>query len=508
MLHLMEACRAKAGRHGSRAVPFAAALFLLTACTVGPDYVKPTAPAPPAYKETADWKVAQPQDGVIRGAWWEIFNDPLLNELEAQVDISNQNIAAAEAQFREARALVQVARASYFPQLTTGSTYTRSRSSGNLGGSSSPSGGTSAGALNSDYLLPGDATWEPDIWGKVRRTVEANRASAQASAADLELARLSARAQLAEDYFQLRSLDSQKMLLDETTIAYQKSLELTQNQYAAGVASKATVLQAETQLRTTEAQAIGVNVQRAALEHAIAVLMGKSPSVFSIPPAPLAITPPVIPAGVPSELLERRPDIAAAERLAASANAQIGVAIAAFYPTITLSASGGFEGSHLANWLTWPSRFWSVGASMSELVFDGGLRKAQTSEARAAYDAAVASYRQTVLTGFQEVEDNLAALRILEDQGRVQDDAVRAAKDAVTLTINDYKAGTVSYLNVIVAQTTALSDELTAVQIQGSRMTAAVLLIKALGGGWKSSELPTNADINADISKHGGAPAH
>jgi NodT family efflux transporter outer membrane factor (OMF) lipoprotein len=294
-------------------------------------------------------------------------------------------------------------------------------------------------------------------------------------------------AELAQDYFQLRTLDAQKQLLDTTVVAYQKFLELTKNRYAGGVASKGDVLLAETQLKTTQAQAIDIGVQRAQLEHAIAVLAGKPASVFSIPVTPLTLVPPVIPFGVPSELLERRPDIAGAERRMAAANAQIGVAVAAYYPSVTLSASGGFAGSSLSDWLKWPSRLWSVGASISEAVFEGGLRQAQTAQARAAYDATVASYRETVLTGFQEVEDNLAALRILQDEARVQDEAVKAAQQTVTVATNQYKAGTVNYLNVIVTQAVARNNEITSLNILGRRMAAAILLVKALGGGWNAS---------------------
>ncbi len=429
-------------------------------------------------------------DDVTRGAWWEIFNDPQLNSLEEQVDISNQNIVVAEAQFRQARALVQAARAAYFPTVTAGPSISRSRSSANLG-----AGPITRAGIFSDYLLTGNASWELDIWGKIRRTVEAGKAGAQASAADVETARLIAQAELAQDYFALRTLDAQKQLLDDTVDAYRKFLELTRNRYASGVASSSDVLQAETQLKTTQAQAIDVGVQRAQFEHAIASLTGKPASVLTLPFEPIAIVPPSIPAGVPSQLLERRPDIAAAERLAAAANAQIGVAIAAYYPNIALNGSGGFEATHFTTWFTWPSRFWSVGAAVSETVFDAGLRKAQTDQARAVYDASVATYRQTVLTGFQEVEDNLAALRILEDEARVQEEAVQAARQSVTVTTNQYKAGTVSALNVVTVQTVALSDEVTAVNILGRRMTACVLLIKALGGGWKASDLPSAADL-------------
>ena len=481
-------------RRGRRTLAtVAGVLTLMTGCVVGPDYVRPTVVTPASYKEIDGWKVAQPQDHVLRGAWWEIFGDPQLNALEAQVSLSNQNLAVAEATYWQARALVREARASYFPTLTLGLGYTRFRNSatfsGRLGAGVS-AGGTSSGAgvssgPHSDFQLGLDFSWELDLWGRIRRTVESNQASAQASAGDLESARLSYQTELAQGYFQLRTSDAQKQLLDATVAAYEQSLQLTQNRYASGVAAEADVVQAETQLKTAQAQAIDVGVQRAQLEHAIALLIGQPASSFSLPAAPLTATPPPIPVGVPSELLERRPDIAAAERRVAAANAQIGVAEAAYFPTLTLSASSGFETSSLAQWLTAPSHFWSVGPSISQTVFDGGLRRAQTDYARAGYDASVATYRQTVLAAFQGVEDNLAALRILEQEAQVQDEAVQKAQQSVTLTTNQYKAGIVSYLNVITAQTTALSSETTAVQVRGRRMTAAVLLIQALGGGWR-----------------------
>jgi NodT family efflux transporter outer membrane factor (OMF) lipoprotein len=381
--------------------------------------------------------------------------------------------------------LVQAARASYFPTVAIGADVTRTRPSSNVRGPSSASG------TATEFTLPVDVSWELDVWGRIRRTVEANQAGAQASAADLEAARLSVQAELAQDYFQLRALDAQQQLLEATAAAYQKSLELTQNRYASGVVSRADVLQAETQLKTTQAQAIDVGVQRAQLEHAIALLAGELASVFALPVAPLAAAPPDIPVGVPSELLERRPDVAGAERRMAAANAQIGVAEAAFFPRITLSASAGLGASSLAKWFLWPSRFWAIGAAVAESVFDAGLRRAQTDEARAAYDATVAAYRQTVLAGFQAVEDNLAALRILEQEARVQDEAVQAAWQSVTVTTNQYQAGVVGYLNVVVAQTIALTNERTAVDILGRRMTASVLLVKALGGGWHAAALPS-----------------
>ncbi len=471
---------------------------LLTSCTVGPNYVRPTAEVPGEYKEIKvqpGWKVAQPSDHIVRGAWWKMYNDPQLGELEEQVNISNQNVAAAEAQFRQARALVQAAQAAYFPTVTAGPSYTRSRRP--IG----PGGSVRSSVFTSDYLLNSEASWEPDLWGKVRRTVEASQASAQASAADLEGTRLSVQATLAQDYFQLRALDAQKQLLEKTVSAYQKFLELTKNRYTSGVASRAEVLQAETQLKTAQAQSIDLGVQRAQLEHAIALLVGKPASVFSIPASPLVTAPPPVPIGVPSELLERRPDIAAAERRVVAANAQIGVAEAAYYPTVTLTASAGLEGAHLSEWLTWPSRLWSIGAALLETVFDGGLRKAQTEQARAAYDATVASYRETVLTGFQEVEDNLAALRILEEESEVQGEAVKAAQQSVTFTTNQYRAGTASALDVITVQTIALNNERTAITILGSRLSASVLLIKALGGGWDVSALSSENDPGGSDGK-------
>ncbi|HUH66158.1 MAG TPA: efflux transporter outer membrane subunit [Syntrophales bacterium] len=469
----------------------ASMFFLFSACAVGPDYVKPKIEAPPAYKEAAGWKVAEPQETVVRGAWWKIFQDPQIDALEEQVTISNQNVAAAEAQFRQARAAVQAARAGYFPTVSVGAQATRSRGSENAPGSL----GASAGAV-SDLLLTGTASWEADVWGRVRRTVESSQAGAQASAADLQSILLSSQAALAQNYFQVCSLDAQKKFLDETVAAYQKTLELTKKRYTSGVSSRNDVLLAETQLKTTQAQAIDVGVQRSQLEHAIALLIGKPPSVFTIPPTPLAKKPVVTPVGLPSELLERRPDIAGAERRLAAANAQIGVAKAAYFPNIILNATGGFESSHFSDWLNWPSRLWAVGLAITETVFDGGLRAALTDQARAAYDATIANYRQTVLGGFQEVEDNLATLRILEQEARVQDEAVDAARKSLEISMNQYKAGTISYLDVVVVQAIWLANERNAIDILGRRMVASVLLIKAIGGGWTSAELPTNKDLN------------
>ncbi|TMQ32352.1 MAG: efflux transporter outer membrane subunit [Planctomycetota bacterium] len=472
-------------------VVLVAALMLVAGCAVGPDYVKPVPIAPNAYKEMVGWKVAQPKDDVLRGPWWEIYGDPQLNALEEQVNVSNQTIALAETQFRQARALVQQARAAYFPTVTIGAGVTRSQRSATFGANPLQS----VGAAFNDFTLPLDVTWQADVWGRIRRTVESNQASAQASAGDLENARLSVHAELAQDYFQLRTLDAQKQILNETVVALTKSLELTKNRYASGVASKADVLQAETLLKTTQAQGIDIGVQRAQLEHAIAVLIGRPPALVTIPGAPIMAVPPPLPIGVPSELLERRPDIAAAERRIAAANAQIGVAEAAYYPTVTLTASAGLESSSLSQWLTWPSRFWSVGPAVSQIVYDGGLRRAQTQQALAAYDVSIATYRQTVLTAFQGVEDNLAALRILEEEAKVQDEAVKASQQSLAVIMNQYKAGIVNYLNVITAQTTALTNQVTAIQILGRRMIANALLVQALGGGWYAADLPSTEEV-------------
>lgn len=460
---------------------------LLSACTVGPDYVKPTMDVPAAFKEQQGWKTAQPQDELPRGKWWEIFGDSTLNQLIEQVEVSNQNLRAAEAQYRQAQALAQQAGAAYYPTVTGGVSATRNRPSGSNSSTFNP-------RTTTTYNLNLGVSWEPDLWGSIRRSVEAGTANAEASAADIESAKLSAQAELAQDYFLLRIADERKTLLEDTVAAYQKSLQLTQNQYNVGVAARADVVTADTQLKSAKAQAVDVGVQRAQLEHAIAILIGKAPAEFSIAPltSKFELLPPPIPLGVPSQLLERRPDIAAAERRAASANAKIGVAEAAFYPDLTLSAEVGLQSSSLAKWLSLPSRFWTLGPALAQTIFDGGLRKAQTAQAVAVYDQDVATYRQTILGGFQEVEDNLAALRILEQEAALQDDAVKSARESVQITTNQYKAGIVNYLNVVNVETIALDNERTALTIQSNRLSAAVLLIKAVGGGWDASKL--NAD--------------
>ena len=479
---------------------------LLSACAVGPDYKKPALATPAVYKENAGWKQAAPADAIKRGAWWEIFGDTTLNDLEKQIDVSNQSLKQAEAQYRQAAALVSSARASFWPTLTTSPSATRSGRYGTsgggivsggtvIGGSTSTSGTSSSHPTNS-FQLPFTAAWEPDLWGSVRRTVDGDVASAQASAATLESTRLSLHASLAQTYFQLRIADGQKRLLDDTVAAYQKSLQLTQNQYNVGVAARADVVQAETQLKGAQVQAIDVGVARAQYEHAIALLIGETPAEFALAAQPLKVQPPVVPVDVPATLLERRPDVAVAERQAAAANAQIGVAEAAWFPTLTLSASGGYQNSVLSQLLDAPSRYWSIGPRLAETLFDGGARRAQSAQARAAYDAAAANYRQVALAAFGNVEDNLAALRILEQEAAAQDDAVKSAEQALAITVNQYRAGIVSYLNVITAQATAYSNERAAITLLGTRLDDSVALVKALGGGWEEKDLPEAGAIS------------
>ena len=459
---------------------------LLAGCVMGPDYRKPEAPAPATYKALEGWRAAQPRDELPRGSWWTVFGDPELDALMKRVDISNQNIRVAEARLRQARAVADQARASLFPTLNASGSVTRSKAPSL---SNQPSFAT--GAVNNYNAGLSVPSWEVDLWGHIRRNVESQEASWQASAADLEGARLSARATLAQDYFALRVADSTKRLLVETVQAYQRSLELTQNRYAAGVVARVDVVQAEVQLKTAQAQLIDVGVNRAQLEHAIAMLVGEPPANFALAPGDLALKVPSVPVALATELLERRPDIAAAERAMAAANAQIGVAKSAYFPTVTLSASTGFRTTTLANLLTAPSRFWSLGAAAAEGLFDAGARRAANEQAAAAYDAQVATYRQTVLAAFQDVEDNLAALRILEQEAALRDEVARSALHALELTINQYKAGVVSYLNVITAQTTAYNSQSDAVNVLGRRLTAAVGLVRALGGGWSAEELPS-----------------
>ena len=476
------------------------------ACTVGPDYQRPAAAVPAAYKEAprtlaaqnlTDWQVARPADASERGPWWAVFHDSVLDGLEQQIDISNQNLKAAEAAFRQAEAIVAQARAGFFPTATIDAQAQRARTSGGRVGATGVSGGNT-GRISNLFSLSTAASWVPDLWGKVARTVEGNVATAQASAGDVANARLAAQGQLASDYLQLRVTDELKRLLDAAMNAYTESLRITQNQYDAGIAAASDVAQARTQLESTQAQAIATGVLRAQLEHAIAVLIGKPPAELTI--APVAGVPllPAIPAGLPSTLLERRPDIAAAERRMAASNAQIGVAEAAFFPLITLSADYGVSAATLSTLFNAASRMWSVGATLAQTVFDAGARHALVEEDRALLDAAVADYRQVVLTGFQQVEDELAALRILTEQAAAEDIAVASSREAERIIFNQYKAGTVAYTNVVIAQTTALTNAEAALSVRQSRLVASVALIEALGGGWDGSKVPGREQIESD----------
>jgi NodT family efflux transporter outer membrane factor (OMF) lipoprotein len=467
-------------------VLLAVAVLQLSGCVVGPNYRTPVAETPQAYKEVGNWKPAQPNDQNLGGAWWTIFQDPQLDKLELQVNISNQNLKAAEAQYQQARAVLRYSRADYYPTVTAGPSATRTRVSANR----PPPSSIFNGITENDFVLPFDFSYQVDVWGRVRRTVESNREQAQASAADLATVNLSLHADLAIDYFQARTLDAQEQLLNSTVTEYEQALELTLNRFHGGIASEVEVEQAKTQLETVRAQAVDVGVLRAQFEHAVAILIGKPPADFSLPPLPLTAPPPHVPLSVPSELLERRPDIAAAERRVAAANAQIGVAKSAYYPTISLGATGGFESNSITTLLQGPSGLWSFGLSAAMTVFDVGRRRALTDQARAAYDFQVASYRESVLNGFQQVEDNLAAVRILEREAKVQDEAVAAAQRSLDLSVTRYRGGVTSYLEVTIAQSAALSDQVTAVNILGRRMANTVLLIQALGGGWDRSSLP------------------
>ncbi|CAB3752796.1 efflux transporter outer membrane subunit [Paraburkholderia humisilvae] len=483
--------RSVAGAGPASAAAAIAAAALLTACAVGPDYVRPAAPTPATYKELegTGWKPAEPADTQLRGAWWEVYQDPALNALEEQVAKANQNVKAAEASFRSARAAVAGFRSQFFPVVTYSADYSRTRSSENIEFKST------AGRTLNDYLVGADATWEPDLWGRVSRSVEGAKANAQASAADVQSILLSMQAELATDYFELRGIDREQQLLDDTILAYKDAVELTQNRLNGGIATDADVAQAQTQLRTTEAQQIDLGVQRAQLEHAIAILTGQPPATFSLPVAPLAAVPVVAPTGVPSALLERRPDIASAERQMVNTNAQIGVATAAFFPNLLLSVTGGLEATNYSQWLLAPSRFWSLGPTIAGTLLDFGARSAQKAQAQANYDESVAQYRQTVLNAFGQVEDNLAALRVLEREAKAQDEAVSAAQRSLAILNDRYKNGAITYLDVVVAQTTALTNEVQAVTIARRQMAASVALIKALGGGWDVSQLPTDEQI-------------
>jgi NodT family efflux transporter outer membrane factor (OMF) lipoprotein len=473
----------------------------LAGCTVGPKYHPPVFQAPPTYKEVGDWKPAQPNDQNLGGSWWTIFQDPQLDALEVQVNVSNQNLKAAEAQFRQARAALRYSRADYYPTVTAAPSATRERTSGRR----PPPTSVFDGITYNDFVLPFSVAYQADVWGRVRKNVESYREQAQASAADLATVNLSMHADLAVDYFQARSLDAEEQLLNSTVKQYEQALELNENRFQGGIASEVEVEQAKTQLQTTRAIAIDVGVARAQFEHAVAILIGKPPAEFSLPPLPLTAPPPHVPISIPSELLERRPDIAAAERRVAAANAQIGVAKSAYYPLVNLSAAGGFESSAITTLLNGPSGLWSIGLSAVGTVFDVGRRRALNDQARAAYDFQLAAYRENVLTGFQQVEDNLAAVRILENEAKVQDEAVAAAQRSLDLSVTRYKGGVTSYLEVITAQSAALADEVTAVNILGRRMANTVLLIQALGGGWDRSSLPERPECCGKLASSSGS---
>jgi NodT family efflux transporter outer membrane factor (OMF) lipoprotein len=454
----------------------AAGLGVLAACAVGPDYHRPKFDAAPNYKEAGDWKPSEPNDVLSRGPWWEIFKDDALNQLEVRIDISNETVKAAAAAYDQARALVAQARAGFWP--TVGVSAGRAR------------GTTEGGPTRTLDSAGVSGSWDLDIWGQIRRNVESNRASAQSSAAALAAARLSAQAALATDYFELRAQDQLQKLLDDTVVAEELSLKITESRYRFGVAARADVVSAETQLLSSQAQQVNAKIQRGILEHAIAVLVGQQPASFTLAPTSMREDVPTVPAGVPSILLERRPDVAEAERKVAAANAQIGVAVSAFFPSLTLAGSDNYTGPTWSRLIEVPNRIWSLGPQLAETLIDGGLRRAQVAQARAAYDASVDNYRQTVLSGFQQVEDQVVTLRVLEKEAVIEDATVAAAKEAEKLTLNQYKAGTVPYSSVITAQTTRLSAEETALSVLSSRLQASVALIEAVGGGWDATQLP------------------
>ena len=476
-------------------------MFLLAGCMVGPKYKQPAASIPPAYKEQSSqslresdqWKVSHPNTDALGSKWWEAFGDPQLNALEEQVTVSNQNLKMVEARFRQARAAVRYNRAGEFPTISVGTGIQDLRYSPNQ-----PyflSSGVRTSSLP-EFFLPFDISYEVDVWGRIRRAVASAREETQASAADLATMALSLHAELAYDYFELRSADAQKKLLDDTVKAYTEMLQLTTDLFQGGAAPESDVVQARTQLDTTRVQDTDIEVMRAQYEHAIAILVCKPPAEFAIAAESRSFEPPFIPAGVPSYLLERRPDVAAAERRVAEANESIGIARAAYFPTLSLGGDVGLESSSISNWFTWPSRVWAVGPFLSETIFDAGRRRATMLQAQANYDATVATYRETTLEAFQQVEDNLAALRILERESTQQNEAVEEAQHSVKLFTDLYEGGAQPYLQVVTAQTFALQNERNQVDILRRRMDATVLLIKALGGGWSVSQLPTMSSLH------------
>jgi NodT family efflux transporter outer membrane factor (OMF) lipoprotein len=483
-----------------------AVVFCVLIAGCAPTYHKPAAavPAAPAYKESPanfkdapGWKVAQPQDAMLHGKWWEVFNDAELNSLEDQIDINNQNIKISFENYMAARAMIREARAQYWPVVTTAPSWNRSRSSGNLTNSAT----ANTGHESTSWTLPLDVSWTPDFFGKIRNEVREAQFAAQASEADLENERLLEQASLAEYFFEIRGQDELQRVLNETVEADKKALELNQTLYDTGVGNYISVVEARTTLKTAESQALNVGVARAQFEHAIAMLLGKPATEFSIPVKPQLITPPPVPIGVPSQLLERRPDIAAAERTLADANATIGIGYGAFYPTVTLSAGGGFQASQFSHWFDWPSNFWSIGPQLSQTLFNGGLYRAQLQQYTSIYNADVATYRQTVLTAFQQVEDYLAATRILSQQILKQQEAVDAAKEQLDLEMGRYQEGIDPYLDVTIVQTTLLSNQQTLTTLHVQATTASIELIQALGGGWDTSQLPTPKQVSEKANK-------
>jgi NodT family efflux transporter outer membrane factor (OMF) lipoprotein len=491
------------------AVQAAVLCFLLAGCNVGPKYVPPTMTAPAAFKESPTqfkdaegWTVAQPRDASLRGKWWEIYNEPELNALEEQLNIDNQNIRESFQNFMEARALVRETRSQLFPTVSTAPSYTRSQSSSNVGSSnSSSSTGTASSKQSQIFSLPGEVSWEPDLWGKVHNAVRASQYTAQLSAADLESERLSEQASLGAYFFEIRGQDALQQILNDVVEADKKALASEQARYDSGVDDQITLNVAKTTLANAQSAAINSGIARAQYEHAIAVLLGKPASAFSIPVQAKTSAPPSIPIGLPSELLERRPDIAAAERSMAAANAQIGVAYAAFYPSLTLGGSGGMESSAIGKLLAGPSRFWSVGPSLSETIYDGGLRRAAVNQYIATYNADLAAYRQAVLTAFQQVEDSLAEVRILSQQIIRQQQAVDSARTTLKLEQLRYDTGIDPFLDLASAQTALLSNQQVLAALQIQQMTASVQLIQALGGGWDKSQLPTPAQVTEKPSR-------
>ncbi|MCG1041153.1 efflux transporter outer membrane subunit [Mycetohabitans sp. B8] len=475
--------------------------LLLTGCAVGSNYTRPNIVVPSSFKEAAPgWKVAQPADQQDRGNWWALYRDTQLDALMGRLNAANQTVAQFAAAYRQARALTDEARASGFPTLSGSASGSRVGSGSASRGTTTSAVATGGSRISNSFSTPLDASWEADLWGGIARAVASQKAAQQAAAADLANARLSAQATLAQNYYLLRTSDAQQKVLDETVAAYQRTLELTQNRYRQGIVPRSDVIYAQTQLQSAQSAALGNGIARARYEHAIAVLVGEPASTFSLPPAPLDVTPPAIPVSVPSALLERRPDVASAERKAAAANEQIGVAMAAFFPSLTLSAQGGSSSSMLAQLLRAPSRFWLLGPELAVTIFDGGLRSAKVDAARAAYDEQVAVYRQTVLAALQDVEDNLTSLRILEQQIALQQASVDSAQQALDIVLNQYKAGTAAYLSVLTAQASLLSARQTLQSLAGQRMTASVGLIKALGGDWDVARLDTEAGSVAPLT--------